>query len=284
VCLSIEVALTFDDLPGVDAPIISNILTTLRKHQLQGIYGFTNGLTLQLDPSHLSMLHDWIAAGQFLANHTFSHLHLSQVTSSAYMDDIRRNDFLLAILSASPRKYFRYPFLDEGDSHEKRDTIRQFLLAEDYQIVPVTIPIEEYRWNATFIDCLLNNNLEGLQILKSNLVKHALAMLEIASEYAQLLYGKNVKHILLLHQTMFNAYILDDILQAYKNAGVKFISLTEALSEDIYQANPGVLGVEYFGFLGQLRAAHKLSPSAKIRSATTDFMHRYTDRYCSFKG
>jgi peptidoglycan/xylan/chitin deacetylase (PgdA/CDA1 family) len=282
VCLAIEVALTFDDLPGVDAPVISNILATLGKHQLQGIYGFTNGLPLQLDPAHVAMLHEWIAAGNFLANHTFSHLNLSQVTPTEYIEDIQKNDSLLAGLSASPHKYFRYPFLDEGDTHEKRDKIRQFLLAESYQIVPVTIPIEEYRWNATFIECLFNNDLEGLHLLKTNLIKHALAMLEIASEYAQLLFGKNVKHILLLHQTMFNAYLLDDLLLAYNNAGVKFIPLPEALSEDIYHVNPGVLGVEYFGFLGQLRAARKLNPTDKIRSATTDFMQRYTDRYCSF--
>jgi peptidoglycan-N-acetylglucosamine deacetylase len=281
-CLSIEVALTFDDLPGVDAPVITHILSTLHKHQLQGIYGFANGLPLQLNPAHIAMLHEWIAAGNFLANHTFSHLNLAQVTPEQYMADIKRNDDLLKSLAASPHKYFRYPFLDEGESHEKREQIRQFLFAQHYQIVPVTITIEEYRWNATFIDCLLKNNLDGLHLLKTNLVKHALDMLDIASEYAQLLFGRNVKHILLLHQTMFNAYILDDILTAYKNAGVKFITLPQALSEDFYHADPQVLGVEYFGFLGQLRAARKLNPTDKIRVATTNFMKRYADDYCSF--
>ena len=280
--MTIEVALTFDDLPGIDATVITHILKTLGKHDLKEIYGFVNGHALQFNPAYIEILHEWIAAGNFLANHTFSHLNITQVTPEVFINDIKRNETLLTSLAASPNKYFRYPFLEEGENHEKRDLIRQLLLAQNYQIVPVTITIEEYRWNTTFTDCLLNNDVAGLHLLKSNLVKHALDMLDIASEYAQLLFGRNVKHILLLHQTMFNAYILDDILAAYKNAGVRFVTLPNALSEDFYKVDPGVLGVEYFGFLGQLQAARKLNTTDKIRKATLDFLKRYTDDYCSF--
>jgi peptidoglycan-N-acetylglucosamine deacetylase len=283
--MSVEVALTFDDLPGVNAPVVTHILNTLRKHHLQGIYGFVNGLTLQLNAAHNNILQEWINAGNFLANHTFSHLNLSQVDVGEYLQDIKKNDEVLAKFTASGdrNKYFRYPFLDEGETYEKRNQVRQLLSSQHYQIVPATIYIEEYRWNTTFVDCLLNNNYQGLTTLKDNLVRHAIEMLEVASGYAQLLFGRNIKHVLLLHETMFNAYILDDILSAYQNAGVKFVALDHALSDEVYQINPDVIGVEYYGFLGQLRAARNIKLTEKLHIATKNFLKRYSDSYCSFE-
>jgi peptidoglycan/xylan/chitin deacetylase (PgdA/CDA1 family) len=280
--LSIEVALTFDDLPGFNPSAIQHILTTLQKHEMTGLHGFMNGLTLQLDPAYQNILIDWLAAGHQLANHTYSHLNLSQVTAAEYITDIEKNAEILKKYSPQAIKYFRYPFLDEGETHVKRQQIREYLFAHHYQIAPTTVYIEEYRWNATFTECLLSNDQHGLVYLKENLVKHALEMLEIACGYAELLFNKNIKHILLLHETLFNAYILDDVLTAFKNAGVTFIPLAEALTEDVYHIDADVLGVDYYGLLGQLRATRNIKLTEKLHVETLNFIKRYSEKYCSF--
>jgi peptidoglycan/xylan/chitin deacetylase (PgdA/CDA1 family) len=280
--MTIEVALTFDDLPGVNPPVITHIIKTVAAHQIQGVYGFCNGLTLGLDATFQNIFDEWIAAGNFLANHTYSHLNLSQASSLEYINDINKNNILLEKFTSERKKYFRYPYLDEGDTHEKRNQVREYLISHQYQIVPATIYIEEYRWNTTFTNCVLSNDQPGLTLLKDNLVKHAVEMLRIASGYSHLLFGREIKHILLLHETLFNAYILDDVITAFKNAGVKFISLPEALTDEIYQINPNVLGVEYYGILGQLREARKLKLTEKLRTGTMNFIKRYSDSFCSF--
>ncbi len=280
--MPIEVALTFDDLPGVNLAAISHIITTLDNYQIQGVYGFTNGLTSQLDPAYRNILNEWIHAGHFLANHTYSHLNLSEVMALDYINDIERNMVLLTEFPHQDKKYFRYPFLDEGDSQQKRLAVREYLFSQQYQIVPATIYIEEYRWNNTFTHCILYNDQAGLKLLKNNLIKHALESLDLACGYAKLLFDRNIKHILLLHETLFNAYLLADILSALRQAGVKFISLNEALSDEIYQLNPGVLGNENYGFLGQLCAARHIKLTKKLQEKTANFIQRYSEKYCSF--
>jgi peptidoglycan-N-acetylglucosamine deacetylase len=280
--MTIEVALTFDDLPGMNSSAVTHIIKTLATQQIQGVYGFCNGMVVELDASFKNILDEWIAAGNFLANHTYSHLNLSQASSQDYIRDINTNNILLEKYPGAEKKYFRYPYLAEGETHEKRYQVRDYLSSHQYQIVPATIYIEEYRWNATFTNCILNNDQAGLTLLKDNLVKHAIEMLQIASGYSHLLFGREIKHILLLHETLFNAYILDDVLSAFKHAEVKFISLSEALTDEVYQINPDVLGVGYYGFLGQLREARKLKLTEKLRMDTLNFIKRYSDSFCSF--
>jgi peptidoglycan/xylan/chitin deacetylase (PgdA/CDA1 family) len=280
--LPIEVAITFDDLPGLNPYAIQHIMQILKKHEIAGVYGFMNGLKMLLGVEHQTILTDWITAGHKLANHTYSHLDLSQVTTDEYIIDIEKNAAILQTYSPQTIKYFRYPFLNEGETHVKRRQIRDYLTDNCYQIVPTTVYIEEYRWNNTFMECLIHNNQTGLAHLKNNLVKHALEMLDIACGYAELLFNKNIKHVLLLHETLFNAYILDDLLTAFKNAGVSFIPLATALSEDVYHIDPNVLGVEYYGLLGQLRAARNIKLNEKLLIATLNFIKRYSERYCSF--
>jgi peptidoglycan/xylan/chitin deacetylase (PgdA/CDA1 family) len=280
--LAIEVAITFDDLPGLNPFAVQHIMKILQKHEIAEVHGFMNGLKLQSEVENQTILSDWLAAGHKLANHTYSHLNLSQVTPNEYIIDIEKNSAILEKYSPQTAKYFRYPFLDEGETHVKRRQIRDYLSAEHYQIVPTTVYIEEYRWNNTFIECLLQNDQTGLANLKNNLVRHALEMLDIACGYAELLFNKNIKHILLLHETLFNAYLLDDLLTAFKNAGVTFIPLPTALAEDVYHIDPDVLGVEYYGLLGQLRAARNIKLTEKLHVGTLNLIKRYSERYCSF--
>jgi hypothetical protein len=129
---------------------------------------------------------------------------------------------------------------------------------------------------------VLQDDVEGLKRLKNNIAKHAVEMLNMASGYARLLLGRDIKHIFLLHQTLFNAYFLDAVLTAFNNADVNFIPLAEALGDEVYQINPDVLGDEYYGFLGQLRAARQIPLNDELRTATRNLIKRYSDPYCSF--
>jgi len=45
-------------------------------------------------------------------------------------------------------KFFRFPFLHEGDSYEKRNAVRQYLHERKYQLAPVTIDSNDWAWTA----------------------------------------------------------------------------------------------------------------------------------------
>ena len=71
-----------DDLPiqgpsykGIDRDAIADhILTVFREHRVPPVFGFVNGKKVDDNPALESILRRWIAAGNLLGNHTWSHL------------------------------------------------------------------------------------------------------------------------------------------------------------------------------------------------------------------
>src|SRR5262249_2042817 len=49
------------------------------------------------------------------------------------------------------------------------------------------------------------------------------------------LFGRPVKHILLLHANELNADNFDRLVKVFTDRGYRFVSLDEALSDDIYR-------------------------------------------------
>ena len=76
----------------------------------------------------------WRAAGHLLGNHTYSHPNLNDLSISDFKKEIDRNETLLKKLSGKTDwKYFRYPFLCEGATLEKRNGIRAYLNQKGYK-------------------------------------------------------------------------------------------------------------------------------------------------------
>ena len=52
--------------------------------------------------------------------------------------------------------------------------------------------------------------------------------------------------------------MLDDLLTDYEKQNVKFISLSDALSDDVYQINPNIISDRAYTFLNQVRLTRGL--------------------------
>ena len=151
-----EMAVTIDDLPthgpmppGVQRVAIGrDMISVLKRRGVREAYGFVNGGQVKGDPQHSAILKMWHQAGLGLGNHTFSHPNLNRVTASEYIADIERNEAVLAEV-AGPRweRIFRYPYLHEGDTLQKRDAVRRWLTARGYQIAQVTVYFDDWAWN-----------------------------------------------------------------------------------------------------------------------------------------
>ncbi|MDE1176558.1 MAG: polysaccharide deacetylase family protein [Edaphobacter sp.] len=128
-----QVALTFDDLPEHgDLPphvtrvgVARSILGTLKAEHMPPVYGFVNAVALEDTPSEIKVLRAWRAAGQPLGSHTYTHADLTAWTVPKYESDIARDEpFLEKLMAGQDWRWFRYPYLREGDTLEKRETIR----------------------------------------------------------------------------------------------------------------------------------------------------------------
>src|SRR6266508_605453 len=212
-----------------------------------------------------AILEAWAAAGFRLANHNYSHLNLDSVNAERFVEDIEANEPLLTMLARGPAaKLFRYPYLREGNTLEKRDTVRRWLAAHNYRVAPVTVYFEDWAWNDPYARCRSRNDRPAIAWLKESFLQAAADRLAWSDVAARRIFGRPIRHILLLHIGAFDAAILDELLEAYAAAGVRVISLEDALRDAAYAEDPKLASGEELPFLEQLGRARglKLPPGS----------------------
>lgn len=240
------VAVTVDDLPvhGPDYPgldrvlLAKQMLATFQAHGVAQVYGFVNGHKLEGHPEYEEILRLWQAAGYPLANHGWSHRSLNDLTAPAYTEEITRNQTFLDAWHA-PRIY-RYPYLQEGNIPERRAEVRAWLAAQGYQVAPVTIDFDDWAWNPPYARCRAQGDELALAALRQSYREAALSELAVAREMQQTLFGRELPQIVLLHIGAMDVDQLDAFLDAYEDAGARFVTLEEALQDPAFQLDPGI--------------------------------------------
>lgn len=288
---SLEMAITVDDLPtagklphsSTRMDIINKMLKTLKKHHLSNVYGFINASKVGDNQNNLAILSAWIDNGQLLGNHTFSHLDLDRVDIDTYIQDIEKNDpYLKKFMKNKNYKFFRYPYLVEGNTYEKRNRIREYLTSHQYAIAEVTTDFYDYMWNNPYVRCMQIGDKQAMSWIEKNYLEQALNALVISHELSIMLFKRDIKYILLLHVTYFDAEMLDKLLTLYESHGVRFITLENALSDEIYKINPNVINKPYT-FLDLLRISKGLKNPSNVNQIYKDFPDSKLKNLCKVK-
>lgn len=246
---TIKMAVTVDDLPlhGKLPPglsrleIAKSMLATLKSNHVPEVYGFINAGKLGQDKELAEILNLWIKSGYPLGNHTFSHKDLNKISAEEFNEDIKKNEPILKAVSGRfDWRYFRYPYLHEGGSLETRAAVRAYLKANNYKIAFVTDEFEDWAWNEPYARCREKSDPKAVQQLTASYAKAASDRLNRDSEVLNAVYHRPVKRILLLHIGAFDAQMLPTILKMYREKGVEFIPLSEAVKDPIYDEDLGI--------------------------------------------
>ena len=241
------VAITFDDLPlnGTLAPgttrvgIVTDVLAVLKQHAVPQVYGFVNAKKLEGSPDGAEALKLWVAGGQRVGNHTYAHSDLSGETADAFLQDVRLNEPALELLTAGDTwRWFRYPYLREGDALEKRRAVRTQLASRNYQIAQVTLDYEDYLWNSAYARCAAKHDDQSVARLHESYLSIASAYIDADREMAKAVFGREVSHVLLLHLGAYSSKILPDVLELLHQKGFTLVTLEEAQRDPIYQSDP----------------------------------------------
>jgi peptidoglycan/xylan/chitin deacetylase (PgdA/CDA1 family) len=244
-----QMAVTFDDLPAHGAlpagmtrlQIVDSILKTLKRERLPPVYGFINGGRGVEDPDSPLVLQAWRKAEQPLGNHTWAHLDLNKETAEEFGTEVSRNEALLeSLMGKNDWHWLRYPFLHEGDTVEKRRAVRGWLFARGYKIAEVSMDFEDYLWNAPYARCVAKHDAASIAQLHDSYLAVADQYYGVFRQLSQLVYGRDVKYVLLMHVGAFDARMLPELLKLYRAKGVKFISLPDAMSDPAYQDDPDI--------------------------------------------
>ncbi|MEK2645164.1 polysaccharide deacetylase family protein [Bdellovibrio sp. BCCA] len=246
---SIKVAITVDDLPthqdlppGVTREMVAKKMTqVLRKHKIPEVYGFINAGKVEKKNESKEVLKIWKKAGYPFGNHTYLHEDINKVSLEDYKKSIELNEPMLKQLSGKSNwKFFRYPYLREGETLETRNTIRSFLKDHGYQIAQVTIDFEDWSWNGPYSRCVAKQDQESIAWLEQTYIKNAIDMLDRAEVLSQSLFKRSIPHVLLLHIGAFDAEMIDKLITEYKKKGVEFIPLSEAQKDEVYSLDPAL--------------------------------------------
>src|SRR5262249_61894319 len=89
-------------------------------------------------------------------------------------------------------------------------------------------------------------------------------------ELSTRLFGRKIRHVLLIHIGAFDALMLDELLTAYRTVETRFITLDDALQDSVYTIDPGLVqdgGVTFLMQVASVRQVpipHALSRSPQI--------------------
>ncbi|CAN5734384.1 polysaccharide deacetylase family protein [soil metagenome] len=269
-----QVAFTFDDLPahGEVPPgqtrlqIAQSILKTIHDQRLPPTYGFVNAHHLEEKPAEREVLEAWRTAGQPLGNHGYSHLSMNDHTVEEYTADIAKNEpVLTSLMPHQDWHWFRYPFLWEGETLEKRRAVRTYLQQNHYQVAQVSMDFEDYLWNAPYARCVAKQDDTAIASLRASYLATADQFIALFRTMSHTLYGRDIPYVLLLHIGAFDAQMFPQLIELFRQRGFTFISMTDALKDPVFKEDPNT-ALKYGGaFQEQWFAAKhlKVPPGTK---------------------
>jgi peptidoglycan/xylan/chitin deacetylase (PgdA/CDA1 family) len=251
------VALTFDDLPAAGslppdenrAKILTTLAAELNANHLEGTYGFVNAARLVNDVDAQHALSVWVNAGMNVGSHTWSHISLSDNTADAFENEIALNEPALAeYAGARDWHWFRYPFLWEGDTLEKRRAVRAYLHDHGYRVAQVSLDFEDYAWNDTYARCSAKGDAAAIGWLKQSYLETAAEYIQMGREEQQIVFGHEIPNVLLLHATAFTTLMLPELIAQLRSEGFRLAALPDVEQDQSYALDPDA-ALKYGGTL-----------------------------------
>ncbi len=264
-----EISLTFDDLPnhgdlppGVTRGDVARTFVAALKPAGVEFYGFINAGRNAGDAVQNEVLHIWRDAGFPLASHSFSHMDLHRNSVEDFERNIEQNEAALEQLMAGQNwKWFRYPYLREGDTLEKRRQIRAYLKQQGYRTAQVTIDFGDYMWNAPYARCMAKGDEEAVEELKALYLEAAEDSLDSGQELSHELFGRDIKHTMLLHIGAFTGLMLPELFELLDDLDFQLVTLAEAHNDPAYESDPDVATTRGETLLMQMALSKKLDAS-----------------------
>lgn len=183
----------------------------------------------------------WDQAGHLICNHTYSHPAYTERTSYGdFAVDFLKNEKIIAGYH-NRVPLFRYPFLKEGDTAEKRDKFRDLLKSRGYRVGHVTIDASDWYVSQRLVDRLAKEPKARIEPYRDFLVAH---LLDRAAFYRQLaleVIGRDIRHTILLHYNVLNALVLPDVMSAFEKAGWQWIDAPLAFEDSVFQRAPKIV-------------------------------------------
>lgn len=240
-----RIALTFDDAPRGDGPMFSGqertsvLLESLKRTSTGPVAFFVHTGFMQRG-NNRARIHSYADAGHLIANHSHEHPWLSRTDTDVYLAGIDQAETLLEGFP-NRRKWFRFPFLDEGVPVEKRDAVRAGLTQRGLFNGYVTVDNYDWYFESKWRDAVREERSVDLGALQEAYVDTIVGAVHYYDDLAVQTLGRSPAHTLLLHENDVAALFVDDLVAALRSDGWTIISPDEAYNDPIADIVPKTL-------------------------------------------
>jgi peptidoglycan/xylan/chitin deacetylase (PgdA/CDA1 family) len=180
----------------------------------------------------------WRDAGFPLANHGWSHRSVDEATAAEYEQEVANNEPLLERLgSGTDWRWFRYPYLHEGQDTAKRDAVRSILARRGYRIASVTMDFSDWQWAAPYARCRDSGDEASIAQLETLYLAAARENADFSRALSRGVFGRDIPYVLLVHVGAFSARMMPRLLALYREMGFRFVSLPDAEADPAYAAD-----------------------------------------------
>lgn len=238
-----KISFSFDDGSTQDYPGYKNsnwnqlLLDKLNSEQVKAIL-FVKGENLDSEEGK-SIIKSWNSSGHLIANHTYSHPYFNsnKISLNRFKQELLKNDSLINPYS-NFTKLFRFPYLKEGNTIEKRDGFRAFLIDQNYKIGHVTIDASDWYINQRLVNRLKENQNADISGFRDYYLKHLFERAQYYNSLGKELSGRQIHHNILLHHNLTSALFMDDLIHHFKKNGWEIVDANKAYKDSIYTKIP----------------------------------------------
>lgn len=240
-------AVTIDDLPWIGAvrpgetreDALRSLIEALLARDVPAV-GFAN---CDRSGPAAPLLRMWVDAGLELGNHTAAHLDLNDAPLEQWLRDVRSCHDIVRGLTGEERVWFRYPFLHQGPTAERRAAALALLGELDSPIAHVTIDNSDWILAVAYGDAVTAGDSARAAAIGEAFVEHIIRATQHYQEIARQKTGRDVPHVLLLHANLLVADHVDMLLDRLRSQyGFRIVSVEAAQRDSLYDRLDGYTG------------------------------------------
>lgn len=229
-----------DDLPFASAKlhpepaererITRALLDVLGKHNVPAV-GLVIGQNIAGDRKLLDL---WLGAGYELGNHGHSHLSYTRTGAQEYIADVEAGRRELAEATGQKVRFFRFPFLREGDSAAKLDAMRAYLAGSGQRNLPVTIDTQDWSFEEPWVEARKKGDGRALARIGEEYQQALQLEVRTYESLGDELFGRPVPQILLLHANEVGSAQWDRLFTWLEERGYRFAGADEVLADPAF--------------------------------------------------
>lgn len=217
--------------PAERERITRALLDVLKKHKIPAV-GLVIGQNIEADRRLFDL---WLEAGYELGNHSHRHLNYTRTGAQEYVADVeagRRE--LAAALGGRKVRFFRFPFLREGDTGAKLDAMRTYLAESGQRNLPVTIDTQDWSFEEPWVEARKKGDERALARIGEEYQQSLQLEVRTYESLGDELFGRPVPQILLLHANEVGAAQWDRLFTWLEERGYRFANVDEVLADPAF--------------------------------------------------